>query len=167
MIQEPLPSWPTEPAEPEAISGFPIAIWHELLTRLSLGESLKKICTDDQMPHRNTVRKARRLSAWLDRQYLQAREDQADALADELIEIADGDGDARDKAVRIEARKWVASKQHRKRWGEHKHVEHSGGMNIDNMDAATKRKAAFEMMVQMGADEATAAKVTGWEPAEE
>ncbi len=42
--------------------------------------------------------------------YAHAREAQADALADDILAIADDDGDPKDKRVRIDARKWLAGK---------------------------------------------------------
>lgn len=50
--------------------------------------------------------------------YARAREEQADIFADEIVAIADGDGDPNDKRVRIDARKWVAGKLRPKKYGE-------------------------------------------------
>ncbi len=111
--------------------------------RLSLGESLRSICADDDMPSQSTVYR------WLDRddeigtafreQYARARERQADSIFDECQEIAD-DGtndwmEKRDKdgaligwvlngehvqrsKLRIETRKWQAAKLKPKKYGE-------------------------------------------------
>jgi|ADGO01.1.fsa_nt_gi hypothetical protein len=72
-------------------------------------------------------------------QYARAREMQADLLADEMIEIADnntGDDAAfvginrihRDK-LRIESRKWIASKLKPKKYGDKVEMNHQGEIN--------------------------------------
>ncbi len=80
--------------------------------RIAKGESLVSICEDKAMPGYSTV------TAWLrqdgsgERQamYAQAREAQADYLADEIVAIADGAGDPARVRNRVDARKWVAAK---------------------------------------------------------
>lgn len=73
--------------------------------------------------------------------YTRAREDQADFLADQMIAIADkseGDDKAfvginrihRDK-LRVETRKWVASKLKPKKYGDSLGLNHSGKLAID------------------------------------
>lgn len=118
-----------------------------ILERLADGESLRTICTAEDMPHRSTVFR------WLSQhpefrdQYAHAREEQADALFDELLEIADDgsndwmerknkddqslgwveNGEAlRRSALRIEARKWMASKLLPKKYGDRTQMELSG-----------------------------------------
>lgn len=118
-----------------------------ILERLADGESLRSICADEGMPNRSTVFR------WLSQndefrdQYAHAREEQADALFDELLEIADdgsndwmerrnGDGECigwvengealRRSALRIEARKWMASKLLPKKYGDRSQMEVSG-----------------------------------------
>jgi hypothetical protein len=51
-------------------------------------------------------------------QYARAREEQADYYADEIIEIADTAEDANLARLRIDARKWKASKLRPKKYGE-------------------------------------------------
>jgi len=110
--------------------------------RLSSGESLRTIAKDDSMPNADTF--CRWLtgdaigdaeSTWLGQQYARARERQADHYAAEIIDIADdNDGDMVDGSpnpecvarsrLRIDARKWYASKLAPKRYGDK--IEHSG-----------------------------------------
>ena len=100
--------------------------------RLADGESLRAICSDDAMPCKAAVFR------WLSErpefadQYARAREEQAEALADELVAIADGPGGedsavltARDR-LRVDARKWVASKLKPKKYGDKIQSEISG-----------------------------------------
>jgi hypothetical protein len=104
--------------------------------RLALGESLRKICESDGMPPKKTV------LAWLKdekhsqfrAQYAQAREEQADFYAAEIVEISDdgssdtytdSDGNVRTNQevvarsrLRVDARKWYASKLAPKKYGD-------------------------------------------------
>lgn len=118
--------------------------------RLATGETLRSICRDEDMPHESTVR------AWATKdfkadpddeneegfytQYARARDLGLDAMADELLEIADdgtndwqdrldGDGNPTGQKVvdhehvtrsrlRVDSRKWYLSKLAPKRYGE-------------------------------------------------
>jgi hypothetical protein len=110
----------------------------EICNRLAEGESLRTICSDKDMPDRQTV------YTWLSTkkdfldQYAHAREEQADSLADEIIAIADEQPEVievRDKEGniidhkldsaflawqknRIDARKWTAMKLKPKKYGD-------------------------------------------------
>lgn len=101
-----------------------------ICSRLAKGESLRTICRDDEMPNASTVH------AWVNekesfsKQYDTARAEQAKALFDEILEIADdGTSDFVTKKnangqeyeavdsehisrsrLRVDARKWYLSK---------------------------------------------------------
>lgn len=114
------------------------ALSDELCERLALGRSLKSICTDDDMPHQATV--FRWLAVDEDRfceRYARAREMQADAIFDEMLDISDnssndwmerngeedtgwqlnGDHVQRTR-LRLDTRKWVAAKLAPKKYGD-------------------------------------------------
>ncbi len=88
----------------------------EICTRIAQGQPLSRICREDpDMPAISTV------YLWLESRpefsdrYVRAREDQADTLADEIIDIADeSKGEnmpgVQSAALRVDARKWAASK---------------------------------------------------------
>ena len=60
-------------------------------------------------------------------QYAQAREDQADAFADTILETAlDGELEPNDRRVRVDALKWLAGKRKPKVYGDRVHAEVSG-----------------------------------------
>jgi hypothetical protein len=82
------------------------------------GKSLRNICLADDMPALETVRVWLALDAEFSVQYARAREEQADYYADEIIEIADTAEDANLARLRIDARKWKASKLRPKKYGE-------------------------------------------------
>lgn len=127
-------------------SDYTAEIATTICLRLADGESLRSICRDDAMPGKSTV------MDWLDQheefrtKYARAREIQADVLFEEMLEIAD-DGSAdyklagRDGAdividseavqrsrLRVETRKWQASKLAPKKYGERLDLNHSGAV---------------------------------------
>lgn len=122
--------------------------------RMAKGESLRSICRDDGMPAESTVR----LWAVDDRegfaaQYARAREAQMDALAEDILDIADDsrndirvDQDGKEvvdhelvqrSRLRVDSRKWLMSKIAPKRYGDKIEHEHSGALvvNIGEADA--------------------------------
>lgn len=82
--------------------------------RLADGESLRKICTDSDMPSTSTVCKWLAKDAQFAEQYTRARELQADALFDDCLDIADKGTKALDgtdeRRLQIDTRKWMAGK---------------------------------------------------------
>lgn len=117
-------------------SEFSGALADEICERLSKGESLRSICAGDRrtasgyMPHRATVMRWLESNEVFRDQYARAREAQADHFVEEIIEIADqpnvrttADGEVvasdpqRDR-LRVDARKWVASKLAPKKYGD-------------------------------------------------
>lgn len=89
--------------------------------RLADGESLRTICLSDEMPSRAAVFRWLGANDAFRDQYERARDAQADALADEITDIADGESDNADPQrdrLRVDARKWVASKLKPKKYGD-------------------------------------------------
>lgn len=115
-----------------------------LCVRLAMGESLKRICKDEDMPAQSTV------YLWLLRHpefsemYTRAREEQAETHADEIVDIADETPETKEvkdkegnviditldsafiqwQRQRIESRKWNAAKQRPRKYGDR--VTHAG-----------------------------------------
>lgn len=120
----------------------------KICERIADGESLKAICSGDDMPSKASV------YLWLTKHpefsdmYVRAREDQADTLADEIIEIADDatrdtivDDDGNETCnsewinrsrLRVDARKWIAAKLKPKKYGER--IDHSVAVNPINVN---------------------------------
>lgn len=110
------------------------ALVNEFLTRVEDGESIRKICESDNMPTRETIRVWLRDKPEFSVQYAHAREESADKLAEEIVDIADAkEGDPHTKRVRIDARKWVAAKMKPKKYGDKLDMNLSGGLKIDSM----------------------------------
>ncbi|MBL4753622.1 MAG: hypothetical protein JKY52_08540 [Flavobacteriales bacterium] len=102
-------------------------ITSRICVRITEGVSLRKICAEDGYPNISTVFR------WLDahklfqEQYARAREAQGEGFADEIIDIADNTTDDPIRLkLRIDARKWVASKFHGTRYGDKVAVNHGG-----------------------------------------
>ena len=83
-----------------------------------------------------TVYRWMRENAGFQARYAQAHEDRADTLTDEMLDIADGsakDATIEDVAaakLRVETRKWIASKLRPQKWGDKQVVEHVGAVSI-------------------------------------
>ncbi len=143
-------------ADPAIASEDPKA---ELCRRLIEGESLRTICADAHMPSKPTVCRWLAADEAFQAEYRHAREMQGEALAEEILAIADtpvagsktttkGDGTIETveadmiehRRLRVDARKWVASKLYPKKYGDStmlKHADAEGsslkGMNSDEI----------------------------------
>lgn len=80
--------------------------------------------------------------------YRQAREDRADYLADEIVEIADSETDANRARVRVDARKWVASRLRPGAYGDQLNVEHSGAIDTTGLTGADLLRLAETLAVE-------------------
>lgn len=105
--------------------------------RIADGESLRSICLTEDMPNKATVFRWLTLHDIFRDQYAHARDAQADSLADEMLDIADdGSNDWMERSekkgggweengeaigrsrLRLDARKWIASKLKPKKYGD-------------------------------------------------
>jgi hypothetical protein len=116
-----------------------------ICVRLGLGESLREICRDEDMPSKTTVMRWLAAHAEFRDQYASAREAQADYYAEEIIEISDdgsndwmlrkqGDDEtevenkevlARSR-LRVDTRKWLMARMAPKKYGDKVVQEHTG-----------------------------------------
>jgi len=117
-----------------------------ICVEISSGRSLRSICLDEGMPDKATVfRWLAKYEAFRD-QYAHAREAQADAMLEDILEIADDgtndsytdeEGNVRTNQdviarsrLRVDARKWAMSKMAPKKYGEKLDLNHSGSVNL-------------------------------------
>lgn len=109
----------------------------EILNRVARGETVTQICRDAHMPTSSTVQKWIRTDPDFQQAFIEAREFQMNAFADQIIELADNSvGDIRlafDKfgnivpevnyenvqrsKLRIDTRKWLMEKFYKKQYG--------------------------------------------------
>lgn len=108
----------------------------KICAQLADGDSMRTVCKPDDMPNKATVFKWLRTNEEFNNQYVKAKEESADALTDEILDIADnstndwmennGDsegyrmnGEAVQRSrLRIDSRKWLASKLKSKKYGD-------------------------------------------------
>jgi hypothetical protein len=136
---------------------FTKEIADEICTLLISGDSLRTICKREGMPAKNTV------LSWLNKnedfqtQYTCARAKQADAIFDEMLDIADesvndyidiGDGkkvvnqEAIQRArLRIDTRKWVLGKMKPKKYGDKVDIDVTGDIAVTVMEIVTREEA--------------------------
>lgn len=108
--------------------------------RLALGESIRTISLDEDMPNASTIH------AWVledkegfSKHYARARDIQAEVMFDEILQIADGSDKVVDKGnekkasayaqnqkLRVDARKWYLSKVLPKKYGDKLDVTSDG-----------------------------------------
>lgn len=179
----PVTKKPSKKAKPTAKARKPRASqWGQptrdaILENLSIGKSLREICSAKGMPAEGTVR------GWVIQdedfaaQYAQAREAGMEALGDEILQIADSqegdiikteDGreivnhDAIQRAkLRVDTRKWIMSKIAPKKYGDRLDLNHSGSIDSLSDDAIDAR--LLKLLGKAG----TAAAVGGEGEAEE
>ena len=121
--------------------------WNEdtrqyILEKMSAGNSLRSICEDESLPSEVLVRKWARNEPEFGTQYALAREMCMEALADELLFIADDcskdktiledgrevvDHEAINRSrLRVDTRKWIMSKIAHKKYGDKLTTESTG-----------------------------------------
>lgn len=109
----------------------------KICAQLAMGESLRTVCKADEMPSLQTIFNWFRTQKGFVEQYARAKEESADALTDEILDIADdGSNDwmeihkngydstvvdqeaVQRSKLRVETRKWIASKLKPKKYGD-------------------------------------------------
>ncbi|MBX9488833.1 DNA packaging protein [Yersinia enterocolitica] len=119
--------------------------------RLAEGESLRSVCRDDGMPCKQTVLRWISRNAEFRAQYVRAKVEGAEAIAEELFDIADDgtndwmekldkDGEAigcqlngehvQRSRLRIDTRKWYLSKIMPKKYGDR--IQHDQHITIED-----------------------------------
>lgn len=113
-------------------SDFTQELADRICSELADGRSLRAICDGDDFPSVGTVLRWVGENKSFQEQYARAREIQAETHADAIVSISDGpeSGDdsiktARDR-LRVDSRKWVASKLLPKKYGDKVTQEHTG-----------------------------------------
>ena len=125
-------------------SDYSLETCEVICARLIEGESLRAICRRDDMPAISTVMNWLRQHQAFVELYARARELQADAMFEELLDIADDgtndygvneDGESNGKLdrdhitrsrLRIDTRKWILARMNPKKYGDAVSMRHSG-----------------------------------------
>jgi hypothetical protein len=126
--------------------------WDEIFERLAQGQSLVKITSYKNMPSYRTVTRALAIpeNNRLRDRYMKAREDAADVLAEEIIDIADADpgvtehgvdnGAVNHQRLRVDARKWVAAKLKPRKYGERVDMAIEGRITLEGLLTAAREQ---------------------------
>lgn len=120
--------------------------------QLAIGKSLRTTCKADDMPEIRSIFRWLRLYPNFSQQYAKAKEESADALFEETIDIADdGSNDWMDNndpdnpgyrlngehyqrsRLRVDTRKWMLSKIKPKKYGDKIEHEHSGKLSLEQL----------------------------------
>ena len=139
----------------------------EICAGLAEGKSLRTVCSADHLPALRTI------FNWLStkedflHQYTRAKEESADALTDEMLDIADdgsndwmaNNSDEEGKLnyqingehiqrsrLRIETRKWLSSKLKPKKYGDKITTEHAGSLGLTDMSEETLDAKLAELL---------------------
>lgn len=108
-------------------SKYSWALVEELCKEIALGKSLKTVTAPEGMPSISMVYRWLREHDEFRELYESSKEDAADLLAEEILEIADDEsGDTQRARLRVDARKWVAAKLKPKRFGDFQRNEITG-----------------------------------------
>ena len=126
-------------------SDFSQELADRICAELALGKSLRSVCKSDDTPEISTIFRWLREKEEFSKQYAKAKEESADALLEETMDIADdgsndwmetndpdnpgyrinGESIQRSR-LRVDTRKWAMSKLKPKKYGEKLTQEHTG-----------------------------------------
>ena len=133
--------------------------------RICDGESLRSIGRDESMPHISTILRMIDRHVHFREQYTRAMAVRAETMAEEILEIADngtndtyqdGEGNTRTdydviarSRLRVDSRKWLASKLLAKKYGDKvtQEINHSGSISSLSDEELTKRIADLQAKV--------------------
>lgn len=133
-------------------STYTLDLADSICERLASGESMRSVSRDDSMPVMSTMFKWIREHEEFSNQYAKAKEESADALTEDMMDIADdgsndwmelndpdnpgyrANGEAIQRSkLRVDVRKWAASKLKPKKYGDKQQIEHSGSIDLDKL----------------------------------
>ena len=132
-----------------------------ICAELAEGKSMRNVCKGEDMPSMSTVFKWLRERPDFSQQYTKAKEESADALVEEMLDIADDgtndwmeqhnqegeavgyklNGEAVQRSrLRVETRKWIAAKLKPKKYSDKVDLNH--GVQPDNPLASLMQQLA-------------------------
>jgi len=124
----------------------------KICEQLAMGKSLRTVCEDEEMPSVFTVYYWMGKYPEFSEQYARAKQDGAEAWAEEILDIADDgsndwmsandpenpgykqNGEAIQRArLRVDSRKWLLSKLLPKKYGDKLDVNQTGTMTVEQI----------------------------------
>ena len=128
------------------------AVVDDICQDIAHGKSLRAACEPKSRPSTKTFLQWMRDDELLSDQYARAREDQADYIAGEVLEIADTEADPNRARVRIDARKWAAGKLKPKVYGDRLQLD--ADMTVNMSDEQLESRLT-KLLGKAGASEAS------------
>lgn len=118
-------------------SDYTEALANLICSRIADGQSLRKVCSDDDMPSTVSVYAWFRIHDSFLNNYMRAKTDSADSDADKIEDVAErvlsGDLDPQAARVAIDAWKWTAGKKRPKKYGDKIMQEISGSLSLTDL----------------------------------
>lgn len=160
---------PPKPKKMGRLTTHTTAKADKICARLADGESVRSICRDPDMPDKSTVFKWLREVDGFSDQYAQAKQESADAMYEELLDITDDgrndymeslgkdglpngyklNGEHVQRAkLRVDTRKWMMSKMKPKKYGDKQIVEQT----IDHGFTTTDIQKLEQQLIEKGVD---------------
>lgn len=146
-------------------SGYSQELADLICERLAQGESLRSVCRDEGMPAISSIFKWMREHEAFSKQYALAKQESADAMAEDIMDIADdGTNDWMEKTnadgeiigwtlngehvqrskLRVDARKWLMAKMKPKKYGDKTEVHNTHSFADMTDDELENRIKALE-----------------------
>ena len=113
----------THPNRPEKIAA--------ILALISSGKSARKACAEVGVPDPTFHRWVE--EEGISEQYARAMEGRADAVFEDIIEIADNtdpDADVQRDKLRVDSRKWAVARMAPRKYGDRLDLNHGGDMKV-------------------------------------
>lgn len=111
----------------------------KILEEIAIGKSLISVCKKLKIGY-STVTQWLRENSQFSANYARAREDQADYLAEIIIDISDNEKLTPEaRRIRIDSRKWYAGKIRPKKYGDKQGLEISGHMTLAQLVEASMK----------------------------
>lgn len=108
---------------------------------ITIGKSLVLICSEESMPCPATIYAWLRTDDEFLKNYEKAKDNQADYFIEETLTIPDNEPDVQRARLKVDVRKWAASKYKPKKYGDKVQQEHSGNIGLSSiikeLDGAT------------------------------
>jgi hypothetical protein len=112
----------------------------EICDKVASGMKLVDVLKAHGLPTRSTFYLWMREHDGVSDMYARAREERAELIADEIIDIADNEPDPNKARVRVDARKWAAAKLNPKQYGDRLHVD--GDFTVKRTDEQIDSRVA-------------------------
>lgn len=142
---------------------YSLELADKICERLAAGESMRSISRDPGMPACSSMFKWIREHEEFSVQYDKAKEESADALLEDMFDIADNanndwmekhgesegymqNGEAIQRSrLRVDVRKWAASKLKPKKYGDKQEIKHSGSIGLKEISQMTDEELENEL----------------------